>query len=186
MEIIVLNREQVRELYHVQMKRDFNSQELKPLELILNNIDSGEYIVYGLIEQDCCIAYAAFRMEPESTWTLLDYFAVSPQLRGTGIGSRFFRALMEDNPAYVLIEAEAPQCAEDDADRIMRNRRIAFYERCGCVRTGVTANVFGVTYDVLCYTDAAQPTRSTVRVKLLSIYHHMLPETLYGQVKLLT
>lgn len=186
MDIVELNREQVCVLYATQMKRDFNSLELKPLEIILQNLETGEYRVYGLIEQNTCIAYAAFRLERESSWTLLDYFAVSPKLRGTGIGSRFFRTLMEDNPAYVLIETEAPRCAANEADRILRERRISFYERCGCVQTGITAEVFGVVYNLLCYTDGTQPKRSTVRVKMLSIYHQMLPEQLHECVKLLT
>lgn len=186
MDIQQLKREQICQLYETQMKRDFNCRELKPLDLILNNIDCGEYVIYGLMEKNHCVAYAAFRSEPQSTWVLLDYFAVSPSLRGAGVGSRFFRALMEGKSRQVLIEAEAPQCATDEADCVMRNRRIAFYERCGCVRTGVTAEVFGVIYSVLCYTEAQPPAHDTIQDKLLTIYHHMLPKHLYTQVRLLS
>ncbi|MGN1030123.1 MAG: GNAT family N-acetyltransferase [Butyricicoccaceae bacterium] len=186
MEIVLLNQEQVCELYETQMKRDFKQEELKPLTMILDSIASGLYRVYGLIEQDTCIAYATFLLERDSIWTLLDYFAVSPALRGSGVGTKFFRALMDENPATVLIEAEAVHCAENEADRRMRERRISFYEHCGCVSTEITTEVFGVVYSLLCYGAPAPLKHSTIRVKYLSLYHQMLKEKYDRCVKLLT
>lgn len=69
------------------------------------------------------------------------YLAVDERCRGLGIGARFYRALtatLQTDAIYrggelagIIYEVERPELASSEADRKLRQRRIAFYERLG-------------------------------------------------------
>ena len=65
----------------------------------------------------------------EDIWSL-EYLAVAPAYRGSGLGARIFRAstAAADRP-FGIIEVEAPSTQ-------MRRRRISFYGHLGCRRIG--------------------------------------------------
>ncbi len=56
----------------------------------------------------------------------VEHFAVSPTLRGGGLGTHMFHELLKTSPAPVVLEVEPP----NDPVAV---RRIGFYERCGMV-----------------------------------------------------
>ena len=70
----------------------------------------------------------------------LDYFSVLPAYRSTGIGASLLAALPahEEGAKAILIEAECPEKAADEA---MAVRRLGFYARCGAVDTGWTEHL---------------------------------------------
>ena len=78
----------------------------------------------------------------------LDYFAVLPQYRAGGIGAALLAALPdhEKGAQDILIEAECPEKAEDEA---MAVRRLGFYARCGAKDTGWTEHLFDAWFRVL-------------------------------------
>lgn len=78
----------------------------------------------------------------------LDYFSVLPAYRSTGIGARLLAALPahEEGAKAILIEAECPEKADDEA---MAVRRLGFYARCGAVDTGWTEHLFDAWFRVL-------------------------------------
>lgn len=69
------------------------------------------------------------------------YLAVDEGCRGLGIGARFYRALtatLQTDAIYrggelsgIIYEVERPELASSEADRAIRQRRIAFYQRLG-------------------------------------------------------
>jgi hypothetical protein len=75
----------------------------------------------------------------------LEYLAVRSGSRSSGLGSRFYQALVElvkqdgqaspQGPAQgVVLEVERPEDALNEAERILRTRRIGFYLRNGAVQ----------------------------------------------------
>ena len=58
--------------------------------------------------------------------TFLEHFAVSEQLRGNGIGSKFFSEVIEQCEGIIFLEVEPP------VDTITK-KRIKFYERFGFI-----------------------------------------------------
>lgn len=86
---------------------------------------------------------------------LLDYFAVSPECRGQGIGSEVLKELSRRYPGKtILLEIEDPEVPnENQADRI---RRKAFYLRNGMVCQDFKINFFGV--EMLVLTNGAKVT----------------------------
>ena len=91
MNIDRLTLPEVREIYRKRMKNDFPGNELKSLAMIEKVFREGRYLCYGVREGADILAYAFFVLTEDLY--LLDYFAVKKDLRGSGIGSGFLKAL---------------------------------------------------------------------------------------------
>lgn len=162
--IRLLSQEEAHAVYKTQLKRDFPADEVKPWKSIERMWDDGEYYAVGIFEDigelppgvDPLVALRgyAFFVEPKDCGAcLLDYYAVLPDYRSEGLGGYSLGLLAEYvrlRGRYVLIETEDIAFAENDAQIAERERRDAFYARNSCVRTDVTASVFGVKYVVWC------------------------------------
>ena len=125
----VLTEREIAEIYNTYMKQDFPPNELKPLSHILRSMEKG----YGL----------------------LDYFAILKDRRGQGLGHLAFPLFLsyfkEGLPGIegLYIESERVLAAENETQRRIRERRIAFYRSCGCEMTKLRSVLFGVDYSVL-------------------------------------
>ncbi|MBN2007659.1 MAG: GNAT family N-acetyltransferase [Anaerolineae bacterium] len=81
-------------------------------------------------------AYEILRLDDFATEICsLWYFAVAPEVRNRGLGTRFYQALLARIPSpVILIEVEMPEEAPDVIHRRLDERRIAFYRRQGARR----------------------------------------------------
>lgn len=102
---------------------------------------------------------------------LLDYLAVSPFLRGQGIGHavlpliRAFCASTHPGAHLFLeIETPTPDC-ENNAQRL---RRKAFYLSAGLCETGVHAKIYGTDMELLSYSEDAPFVTFAAYADLLS------------------
>lgn len=132
----------VRRLY-----RDaFPRAERKPLAIIRRMCRRGKSDVW-VFAQDGRFAGFAATVNGDGT-VLLDYLAVTEEMRGRGVGSAALAALAE---AYgergMFVEIECADMPGEDQD--LRRRRRAFYERAGFVPCGTAARVFGVPMELL-------------------------------------
>lgn len=150
-----LKEEELAKIYHAQMKRDFPADELKPLSHILRSMEAGYGFSLGMYEEEELSGYAVFILCEETNCALLDYFAILSDRRGMGMGHRafsLFEAYFEENLPEVeglYIESERVSAAENEAQRLVRERRIAFYLSCGCRMTNLRSVLFGVDYSIL-------------------------------------
>lgn len=135
-------REQVYMLY----EEAFPEEEKKPADLLEELQKQGKMELLAIEESGEFIGLA-MNMLTEKT-ALLDYFAIDPNKRNGGYGSRAVRALQKrfENQKYIfeieLQDEDAPN-AED------RKRRKAFYLRNGLKETGVFANVYQTDFELL-------------------------------------
>ena len=131
----LLTAEELTNVYLNEMRRDFPAGELKPLSMILNSEAAGTAHTWGVYEDDALVAYLLMVRPVGCEVSQLDYFAVLPQYRAGGIGATLLAALPdhEKGAQAILIEAECPEKAEDEA---MAVRRLGFYARCGARDTG--------------------------------------------------
>ena len=115
--IETLSVEQIRILYEERLRADFPPDELKPLAMIERGFRYGTYICLGAVDAGGeILAYAFFVLlkGANERCALVDYYAVRQDLRDTGIGSRFLRAMIEGKLREmdcVLLEVDDP----DDA-----------------------------------------------------------------------
>lgn len=168
-------------MYHAHMERDFPPDELKPLELLVRLIGEGINSVYGCFEGEELIGYYVLARWSESRMVLLDYLAVIPERRGTGVGSYILSSVKKglEPEAYLFIESENPAYADTPEERETRQRRLRFYHRAGAVEKGVEVLLFGVQYIGLTLCCGSIPTASQQTEAYLELYRHMLPPDWY-------
>ena len=144
----LLTGPELTEVYLNEMRRDFPAGELKPLSMILTSEAEGTAHTWGVFDGDTLAAYLLMVRPEGCRVSQLDYFSVLPAYRSTGIGARLLAALPahEEGAKAILIEAECPEKADDEA---MAVRRLGFYARCGAVDTGWTERLFDAWFRVL-------------------------------------
>ena len=144
----LLTAEELTNVYLNEMRRDFPPSELKPLSMILNSEAEGSAHTWGVFDGETLAAYLLMVRPQGAAVSQLDYFAVLPAYRAKGTGARLLAALPEHEPGAdaIIIEAECPDKAEDEA---MAVRRLGFYARCGARDTGFTEHLFDAWFRIL-------------------------------------
>lgn len=148
--LTLLNLEEIKAIYNKYMVIDFPPDELKPLSSILDMLDRGIYACYGIFDNKKLLAYAYLTLLDD--FVLVDYLAVVPEHRGSGVGTELLRELKKIlKGKTIIIECENPDFATDDEDKTTKNRRIEFYKRSDFVLSEVTTRLFDVEYVILSY-----------------------------------
>lgn len=178
-----LKETEITEIYRTHMEQDFPPDELKPLENILAAVQTGAYQCFGFYEEERLVAYAYFMKHPVEPTALLDYFAVIRGFRGTGIGSQALQMVLEQEmSAYnVIIESEWPEKAESAQERIVRERRVRFYEKNGMRKMKSIGQAFGVEYTMF---TSKECTEEELGQYYLEIYYAILPKKFHNRVSI--
>ncbi len=144
----LLTADELTRVYLDEMRRDFPASELKPLSMILNSEAAGASHTWGVYDGETLLAYLLMVRPEGCAVSQLDYFAVLPAYRASGLGAELLAALPEHegDASAILIEAEVPEKAEDEA---MARRRLGFYARCGAIDTGWTERLFDAWFRIL-------------------------------------
>ena len=180
-----LTLNEIKEIYDTHMQEAFPQSELRPYKNIEMLFQRGNYVCYGLFEDEKLIAYAYFSRTTDRRYVLLDYFAVVSGLRGGGIGSRMFSLLREEMQSLdgILLEVESVESTQNPEEIALRERRIAFYERNGCTLTRAKCLLYGVDFRIMALPlSQPVPNDQTVLFELESIYHVMFDDALYAKV----
>jgi hypothetical protein len=130
--------------------------------------------------------FAALRRLGSVEWSFLRYFAIAGERRSHGLGRRFWQLLHQSLrnhawPACVIFEVEDPgDAAGDDAERVIRERRISFWTACGArllpaceyVLPDYTASGMTEPMLLMAATPAAMPAVHSDRLRelVLAIY----------------
>lgn len=185
MELRQLELTDLRRIYDVKMRRDFPESELRPYPSMEQLWEQNNYFGLTCLENEKEAAYACFVQDKERL--LLDYYAVEPELRGQGVGGRFFTRMREEfarqEIPYVLLEVESVRSAKTPEETQVRERRIRFYEHCGCHMTAVLSTAFDVEYSIMLFpVDGSLPSDETVAAEMSTLYRLMfLPLVQYDE-----
>jgi hypothetical protein len=134
---------------------------------------------------------AALRLLGSVQWSFLRYFAITGERRSQGLGRRFWRLLppllqAQGWPTRVVLEVEDPgEAAGAQAERVIRQRRTAFWTACGARLLPVPGYVLpdytgsGVTEPMLLMAASPPADRGQLRQLVLAIYtdRYGLPPT---------
>lgn len=180
---------EARAVYIGRGHRDFPANELKPFSMIEKLMSDGCYECCGFYEKDgdrLC-AYAFMMADKETNMLLLDYFAVCEEVREKGYGSVALNLLKADymNWDGMIFEVEDDDTAETAEERLLRQRRIAFYERNGVVMTKQRSRAFNVDFRLMTMELGGKLRGDNVGYFLESIYRKMLPENIFKEQFLL-
>lgn len=169
-------------VYRSEMLRDFPAGELKPLQMILDGEARGMGHSWGVYDGDTLAAYLLMVRPQGLSACLLDYFAVLPAYRASGLGAQLLAALpaQETGADAILIESELPERAEDPA---MARRRLGFYARCGARDTGWTEHLFDAWFKILVLDPPGrQPLAGDAAARaLMESYRRFLGEVVRGE-----
>ncbi|WP_228410420.1 GNAT family N-acetyltransferase [Erysipelothrix piscisicarius] len=164
-EIKELDYEAFIPIYNNFMINDFPDDELRSLHSIKRMFKDGRYSVLVMVEDERV--------------ALLDYYAVTQARRGQGIGTLFLQKIRETlDGDGLLIESERPDKAETEDDRIIRTKRIDFYEQNDSVVTEYTWEAYGVIYNLLYLPIAKDVDAVDVGFKIKEMYGFTLPKAL--------
>ncbi|MBP3301336.1 MAG: GNAT family N-acetyltransferase [Clostridia bacterium] len=137
------NLENLRLLY----EEAFPADEKKPFALMLQKREEGS-MEFLTVEEDGGEFLGLVIMILHKGIALLDYFAISPEKRGGGIGSRILEELKERyDGKRLLLEIEDPDEPADNTPERLRRR--GFYQRNGMEIMNYKVWLFGVKMLVL-------------------------------------
>ena len=179
MRLAALTSAERRQIYNEHMKEDFPASELKTLEMIEQGITKGYYQFLGLKKRDEIIGYVCLITAGDTC--LVDYLAVISGQRSRGAGSEMLRLLGDylQDREFVLVEVENPRSGNDEAERALRKRRMAFYLRGGLQDTGVDVRCFGVDFRILKAPRRKPQERADIIRRYQAVYRMILPEALF-------
>ena len=150
MKIIKATDENRLKLIEDLYMRAFPKAERKPFQLMVKKQAEGTMELLSIEEENKFLGLAIFAHDKDIA--LLDYFAISDEMRGQGIGSRAIKALQKiyTGKRFVLeIETTKKPC--DDLE--MRSKRKAFYLRNGLHTMDFDVTLFGVEMETLSNAD---------------------------------
>lgn len=126
------------------MNRAFPENERVPMEHLLRHDDGHEML--AIMQGDAFAGFISLLTHGDICHIL--FFATEEHLRGQGVGARALSLLREMKPGLRII-ADLEACVDSAPDLSMRQRRIAFYHRCGFEDTPVGYRWRGEDYVIL-------------------------------------
>lgn len=126
----------------------FPEQEKKPLQVMENLVADGKMEMLAMVDEDEFVGLAINLIDVEQDRALLDYYAIVPEKRNYGYGSRGLEALLKKfkNHKYIF-EIETQDEKAENAEE--RKKRKAFYLRNGLQETGLFVNVYDTDFEIL-------------------------------------
>lgn len=124
----------------------FPEQEKKPLQVMEQLVKEGRMEMLAMVDEDEFVGLAINMISGNRA--LLDYYAIAPEKRSSGYGSRGLEVLLShfENQKYIF-EIEIQDEQADNAEE--RRRRKSFYLRNGLKETGLFANVYDTDFELL-------------------------------------
>lgn len=146
-----LDKDERKKVYRDWMTKQFPKDELKPLSAIERTIMKGLYEAWGMWDGEELVTYGMLGFSNPGSAVLLDYLGVKPERMHMGYGSAFLKKLSEIYEGWkaVIIESENPEYIEGNDDRATAVKRLGFYDRNGCIDSGLKVKLFGVEFNVL-------------------------------------
>lgn len=167
MELKVLNESELERLYKQEMTGDFPADELRPARELRRLQGTGRYQALEAWEEGQPVGYALMWEARDGGWALLDYLAVLRGRRNAGTGGRILDELSH-RYSNIVLEAEDPACAADDADLELRRHRLDFYSRNGFSVMDYDNALFGVRFK--CLHRGAERDGGTILEKHTALY----------------
>ena len=151
-----------RPAYRALYEASFPASERKPLDYMLTGEQSTFFDVLVVSTPDTPVAGMVITVT-HGDLTMLDYLAISPDLRGQGLGHAVLPMVRDrvkaQNGGHFFLEIETPPplcIPRDPCDNAeQRVRRKAFYASAVMVETGVRAFIYGNDMELLAFPEDA-------------------------------
>ncbi len=156
-------REEDRPAYEALYESSFPASERKELDYMLRGANAAAYEVLVISTPAVSVAGMVITVS-HGGLTMLDYLAVSPDLRGQGLGHAVLPLIRQrvresgGGRFFLEIETPPPACIPRDpcVNPEQRVRRKAFYLSAGMAETGVRAFIYGNDMELLAFPEDAE------------------------------
>lgn len=156
-------READRPAFEALYESSFPALERKELDYMLSGGHASAYEVLVISTPDSPVAGMVITVT-HGDLTMLDYLAISPDLRGQGLGHAVLPMIRDrvkermGGHFFLEIETPPPLCIPRDpcTNAEQRARRKAFYASAGMVETGVRAFIYGNDMELLAFPEDAE------------------------------
>lgn len=182
-----LDLREAKAVYIGHAHQDFPQNELKSFSMIEDLWNKGFYRGYGFYEhtdKEILRGYAFTMADSDVHMLLVDYFAICEEARGKGYGGEALALLKENCTDWdgIIFEVEDDESAESEEEKVLRQKRIAFYEKNGVEMTNDRSFAFGVDYKLMVLPVAKSDAGEGVGEKLSSIYQKMLSQQVFQTI----
>ena len=178
-----LSIEELYELYNKYMKFDFPDDELKKFEHLKQLIEEKKYLCTGFFENDELKSYMLFTYENEkSPICTLDFFAVNPKYRNSGIGSKTIELIKSQKDFFedgIIGEIEDPDFAKTKEEKEIQEKRFEFYKKNGFILTGIKSVCFDVHFLIIYLPQKNRLGDAEISKNLDLIYKAIFPKSDY-------
>ena len=152
-----------RPAYESLYESSFPASERKELDYMLTGDKAAAFEVLVVSTPDTPVAGMVITVT-HGDLTMLDYLAISPDLRGQGLGHAVLPMIRDrvkervGGHFFLEIETPPPLCIPRDPcdNPQQRVRRKAFYASAGLVETGVRAFIYGNDMELLAFPEDAE------------------------------
>ena len=159
---IIPLRKEDRPAYTALYESSFPLSERKELDYMLSGNKAAAYEVLVISTPEYPVVGMVITVT-HGHLTMLDYFAISPDLRGQGLGHAVLPMIRDHVRAsggghfFLEIETPPPACIPRDpcVNAEQRVRRKAFYLSAGMVETGVRAFIYESDMELLAFPEDA-------------------------------
>ena len=116
-----------------RIEQDFTSGEYAPYDILYKQLQDGVQKGLILLEGESEVAYSICTQGDTSEYVLVSLLAVYEEFRGRGFGSAFLGQLKKiySDKKGIIVEVEKPKKAVTKEEKILREKRIQFYQKAG-------------------------------------------------------
>ncbi|MBN3860534.1 GNAT family N-acetyltransferase [Neisseriaceae bacterium PsAf] len=169
-----INFDEFKNIFKQYIRQDFPFLERKPLWTLKKNFSTGKNNACVLERDGSLKAYASFTSENKEI-ILLDYFAVTKEARGEGVGSLFLQLLKNNLAAKGIIECENPEDTKSSEEKRLITRRVDFYVNAGATLLDYRLKILGIEYVLLYLPISASKDEINLAKELSLIFDNMYP-----------
>lgn len=144
--------EKAVEIFKNKVMNDFLEDEIPPLFVFERCIKDGTFECYMYEHDGEESGYIVTRKRDDLVFLLV--LAIDEKMRGKGLGNAMveeFKDSVKDRK-IILLEAENPEATEDEKEKLIRKKRISFYEKLGFkVTENLKYLLVDIDYKILYY-----------------------------------
>lgn len=174
--IEALNQNRLNKIQDLYIEA-FPQAERKPFDLLLKTRDSGQAEILSVENENNDFLGLAITAQYQDM-ILLDYFAISPNQRSSGVGSKVFQLLKQRYAdKRFFLEIERTDIVADN--QLQRQKRKAFYIKNGMKNMPFRVNLCGVEMEILahdCYLSFQD---------YFNLYHNLFGERISRHISLI-
>ena len=166
-----MTEDELKIIYHQYMINDFPDNERKPLNVIQSRHNKKENYCICYFEDNVMKGYSILEFCEENRSLLMDYFAIIPEYRNQGTGTRFLNEMKvyfyEWDALFIESETAVTQTAE---------KRLCFYQKAGALISGDRVHLYHVDYEIMCISLKRQILNHEVKELMSQLYQKIYPK----------